>query len=283
MRPCARRGAGARQPASARARFRRRASETCPRGRARKRRRTRDRRRHRRTTLSARACGFRAGHEGPSRRKGPGLDDAWCSRTPRGVRGFRVAERLRPGARAAVDALTGGRCCRRGRERRHERESRRRGGATRVSRHGARQTRRQARTVSRASRAGRARRRRRRRRQRCAVLAGADVAIAVGRRPISRRRPAISCSPGALDALAERGALRARPSSILRQNRRWALCYNFLAVPLAALGFVPPWLAAIGMSASSLAVVLNAMRIGRSEEHARTWRVKPTSARVALA
>ena len=52
--------------------------------------------------------------------------------------------------------------------------------------------------------------------------------------------------------------------SILRQNRRWALGYNLAAIPLAALGFVPPWLAAIGMSASSLAVVLNALRIGRA-------------------
>jgi Cu2+-exporting ATPase len=51
--------------------------------------------------------------------------------------------------------------------------------------------------------------------------------------------------------------------AILRQNQRWALGYNLVAVPFAALGFVPPWLAAIGMSLSSLVVVLNALRIGR--------------------
>jgi Cu2+-exporting ATPase len=39
--------------------------------------------------------------------------------------------------------------------------------------------------------------------------------------------------------------------------------YNLAALPLAALGFVPPWLAAIGMSLSSVAVVLNAMRLSR--------------------
>jgi len=39
-------------------------------------------------------------------------------------------------------------------------------------------------------------------------------------------------------------------------------------VPLAALGFIPPWLAAIGMSASSLGVILNALRIGAAAPRA---------------
>ena len=50
---------------------------------------------------------------------------------------------------------------------------------------------------------------------------------------------------------------------IIRQNLSWALCYNLIALPLAALGLVPPWAAAIGMSASSLVVVGNALRISR--------------------
>ena len=50
----------------------------------------------------------------------------------------------------------------------------------------------------------------------------------------------------------------------MRQNQRWALFYNLSTVPLAALGFIPPWLAALGMSLSSLGVILNALRIGRS-------------------
>jgi Cu2+-exporting ATPase len=48
---------------------------------------------------------------------------------------------------------------------------------------------------------------------------------------------------------------------VLRQNLAWAVAYNLAVVPLAALGWVPPWLAAIGMSASSLLVVLNSLRI----------------------
>ncbi len=52
-----------------------------------------------------------------------------------------------------------------------------------------------------------------------------------------------------------------RTMSIIRQNLAWALGYNLIAVPAAAAGFVPPWLAAIGMSLSSLIVVLNALRL----------------------
>jgi Cu2+-exporting ATPase len=53
---------------------------------------------------------------------------------------------------------------------------------------------------------------------------------------------------------------------VVRQNLGWALCYNLAAVPLAALGLVPPWLAALGMSMSSLGVVLNARRLARTGE-----------------
>jgi Cu2+-exporting ATPase len=50
---------------------------------------------------------------------------------------------------------------------------------------------------------------------------------------------------------------------VMRQNMAWASAYNLLAIPLAALGWVPPWVAAIGMSASSIFVVLNSLRLGR--------------------
>ena len=50
---------------------------------------------------------------------------------------------------------------------------------------------------------------------------------------------------------------------VVRQNLAWALGYNALALPLAAAGWVQPWMAAIGMSASSLLVVLNALRVQR--------------------
>lgn len=52
-----------------------------------------------------------------------------------------------------------------------------------------------------------------------------------------------------------------RMQTIIKQNFAWTIGYNLLAIPIAALGWVAPWLAAIGMSMSSLIVVLNALRL----------------------
>lgn len=54
-------------------------------------------------------------------------------------------------------------------------------------------------------------------------------------------------------------ALRSR--LVIKQSLFWVLMYNVLAVPFAVAGFIPPWLAAIGMSASSLFVITNALRL----------------------
>jgi len=54
-----------------------------------------------------------------------------------------------------------------------------------------------------------------------------------------------------------------KTTQIIRQSLFWVLVYNLIAVPFAMAGFVPPWLAAIGMSASSLFVITNALRLNR--------------------
>jgi Cu2+-exporting ATPase len=56
---------------------------------------------------------------------------------------------------------------------------------------------------------------------------------------------------------------------IIRQNLTWTAAYNLVAIPLAVAGYVPPWAAAIGMSASSLGVTMNALRIARADTLAK--------------
>jgi Cu2+-exporting ATPase len=98
------------------------------------------------------------------------------------------------------------------------------------------------------------------------VLAGADISVAIasGAELAQANADVLLCS-GQLSGLLQARAIARETQRILQQNQRWAITYNTLAMPLAALGFIPPWLAAICMSASSLIVVLNALRIGRTQ------------------
>jgi Cu2+-exporting ATPase len=93
------------------------------------------------------------------------------------------------------------------------------------------------------------------------VLARADASVAMGAGADAAQLQAdvvlTSDRLGALEDVldAARGAMR-----LVRQNLGWALVYNAVALPAAALGWIGPWEAAIGMSASSFIVVLNALR-----------------------
>ncbi len=62
-------------------------------------------------------------------------------------------------------------------------------------------------------------------------------------------------------ALAEARHLARITRKNIMQNLAWAAAYNLVAVPFAAAGYIPPWGAAIGMSVSSLVVVMNALRL----------------------
>ena len=96
------------------------------------------------------------------------------------------------------------------------------------------------------------------------VLAAADVAIAIGDGAALAHRSADLVLAGPVLARIPRAiALARRTHRITRQNFAWALGYNAVALPLAALGMVTPWLAALGMAVSSLAVTLNALRLTR--------------------
>lgn len=99
-----------------------------------------------------------------------------------------------------------------------------------------------------------------------AALAAADVsAVPAGGTDLARSHADLALLSG-IAGLPRVRELALRARAILLQNRRGSLVWNLGAVPFAALGFVPPWLAAIGMSASSLAVVLNSLRIRAGQE-----------------
>jgi Cu2+-exporting ATPase len=55
-----------------------------------------------------------------------------------------------------------------------------------------------------------------------------------------------------------------RTRRVVRENLAWAAAYNAVCVPLALVGWMPPWLAGLGMAASSLLVVLNSARLART-------------------
>ena len=102
-------------------------------------------------------------------------------------------------------------------------------------------------------------------------MAGAGVSVAMGSAAdLTQLKADAVLLNGQLTQLVEALKTAQRTRRIIRQNMTWALGYNLCALPLAAAGLVPPWLAAIGMSISSLVVVLNAMRLGRTSRSQET-------------
>ena len=96
------------------------------------------------------------------------------------------------------------------------------------------------------------------------VLAGSDVSMALAEgADIARTQADLVVTGKGLGRISSAFALAPGVRRIVGQNLAWALAYNITALPLAAIGLVPPWAAAIGMSASSLLVVMNARRLGR--------------------
>ena len=97
------------------------------------------------------------------------------------------------------------------------------------------------------------------------VLARASVSVAVGRaNPLSQTHADIVLLKNGPEALPYLLDLAARSRRITRQNLIWATVYNLTILPLAISGYLTPWIAALGMSTSSLLVIANALRIHRT-------------------
>jgi Cu2+-exporting ATPase len=94
------------------------------------------------------------------------------------------------------------------------------------------------------------------------VLARADLSFAMGQAvPVAQARADVVVLGGQPDAVALVLRQARRTRRVVRQNLAWAAGYNAVCVPLALAGMMPPWLAGLGMAASSLVVVLNAARL----------------------
>ncbi|WP_162059170.1 cation-translocating P-type ATPase [Undibacterium sp. KW1] len=94
------------------------------------------------------------------------------------------------------------------------------------------------------------------------VLALADVSVAMGQgAPISQSRSDVLLMSNRLLDLDFGMTVAAKSYRLIRENLAWAVFYNLLAIPAAMCGWLEPWHAALGMSLSSLIVVLNALRL----------------------
>ena len=99
------------------------------------------------------------------------------------------------------------------------------------------------------------------------VLARADVSIAMGHGvPLAQAQSDFVVSGAQVLAIPMLMEQARRTRRIVRENLAWAAAYNFVCVPLAVVGWMPPWLAGLGMAASSFLVVLNSARLARLPE-----------------
>ncbi|MCM2320102.1 MAG: cadmium-translocating P-type ATPase [Pseudomonas sp.] len=96
------------------------------------------------------------------------------------------------------------------------------------------------------------------------VLAGADISVAMGSATdLAKTSADAVLLSNRLDSLVQAFDVAKRTRRIIVENLAWAGLYNGLVLPFAAIGWITPGWAAIGMSLSSLVVVVNALRLSR--------------------
>ena len=100
------------------------------------------------------------------------------------------------------------------------------------------------------------------------ALAGAHVSFAFGLAvPLARAQADFVVLGEQLGSVGRSLLLARRTMQIVRQNLAWAVVYNVACVPLAVAGWLPAWLAGLGMAASSLLVIFNALRLAIDSSH----------------
>lgn len=94
------------------------------------------------------------------------------------------------------------------------------------------------------------------------VFAAADISIAMGTgADISKQAADIIILNGDLNAIEQLLKAAEQTRNTIRNNLNWSLIYNAVILPVAMLGYVAPWVAVIGMSASSILVVTNSLKL----------------------
>ncbi|MDH3643635.1 MAG: cation-translocating P-type ATPase [Gammaproteobacteria bacterium] len=94
------------------------------------------------------------------------------------------------------------------------------------------------------------------------ALAAADIsAVVVESNDLVKSKADVLLLSRRLGTLVDLVNVGRKTYRVIAQNLSWALGYNLVAIPLAACGFVPPWIAALGMASSSTLVMLNATRL----------------------
>ena len=98
------------------------------------------------------------------------------------------------------------------------------------------------------------------------VLAAAHVSFAFGQAvPLAQAQSDFVVLGDKLNSVANTLMMARRTLRVVRQNLWWAAIYNAVCVPLAVVGWLPAWLAGLGMGLSSLLVVSNALRLSKGK------------------
>jgi len=106
------------------------------------------------------------------------------------------------------------------------------------------------------------------------VMAGAHVSFAFGQAvPLAQAHSDVVVMGQQLMAVADTMALAKRSMRVVSHNLIWAAAYNAVCVPLAVMGYLPAWLAGLGMAVSSLVVVLYSLQLAVPAVKARSHSV----------
>ncbi len=109
------------------------------------------------------------------------------------------------------------------------------------------------------------------------VLARADASFAMGQGAlVSRAQADAVVASSRLGDLVLAHDLAGRTMAVVRQNMLWAASYNAVCIPLALVGWLPPWAAGLGMATSSLLVIGNSLRLARPLQPAGDMPPTPT-------